>query len=86
VEEKGYKRMINLPDWLNMLNIFIKFKNSGKTGGIFLFIMGIFFLPDKDDKRGICCDITFDVRAIQATVKTLNNNFFFIFCSLLTLS
>ena len=25
VEEKGYKRMINLPDWLNMQNIFIKF-------------------------------------------------------------
>jgi hypothetical protein len=23
VEEKGYKRMINLPDWLNMQNIFI---------------------------------------------------------------
>jgi hypothetical protein len=24
VEEKGYKRMINLPDWLNMQNIFLK--------------------------------------------------------------
>jgi hypothetical protein len=33
VEEKGYKRMINLPDWLNMQNIFIKFKNSGKNNG-----------------------------------------------------
>ena len=51
VEEKGYKRMINLPDWLNIQNIFIKLKNSGKIGVIFLFIMGIFFLPDKDDPR-----------------------------------
>jgi hypothetical protein len=32
VEEKGYKRMINLPDWLNIQNIFLKLKNSGKIG------------------------------------------------------
>lgn len=53
VEEKGYKRMINLPDWLNIQNKFIKFKNSGKIGGIFPVIMGIFSLPDLDDAKAI---------------------------------
>jgi hypothetical protein len=34
--------MINLPDWLNIQNIFIKLKNSGKIGGIFTVMMSIF--------------------------------------------
>jgi hypothetical protein len=55
VEEKGYKRMINLPDWLNMQNKFIKFKNRGNIGGIFPVIIGIFSLPYKDDPRAIHC-------------------------------
>jgi hypothetical protein len=53
VEEKGYKRMINLPDWLNIQNIFIKLKNSGKNRVIFSVIMGIFSLPDLDDVKVI---------------------------------
>jgi hypothetical protein len=32
VEEKGYKSMINLPDWLNIHNICKNLKNRLKTG------------------------------------------------------
>jgi hypothetical protein len=43
VEEKGYKRMINLPDWLNIHNIFIKLKNGAKTKRIGPLKKGLFF-------------------------------------------
>jgi hypothetical protein len=36
VEEKGYKSMINLPDWLNIHNIIIKIRKSFENGRIFL--------------------------------------------------
>jgi hypothetical protein len=36
VEEKGYKSMINLPDWQNIHNLIIKFENRLKTGEFFL--------------------------------------------------
>jgi hypothetical protein len=37
VEEKGYKSMINLPDWLNIHNIIIKIRKSFENGRFFLF-------------------------------------------------
>jgi hypothetical protein len=43
VEEKGYKSMINLPDWSNIHSIIIKFENHVKTEGFFSS-NGMFFL------------------------------------------
>jgi hypothetical protein len=37
VEEKGYKKMINLPDWVTIRRIIIKFKKSFENGRISLF-------------------------------------------------
>jgi hypothetical protein len=42
VEEKGYKNMINLPDWLNIHNKIIKCENGLKNRGIILFPAGSF--------------------------------------------
>ena len=37
MEEKGYKSMINLPDWLNIHNIIIKIQKSFENGRFSLF-------------------------------------------------
>jgi hypothetical protein len=42
VEEKGYKNMINLPDWLNNQNKNYKMRKSLENGRILLFPAGSF--------------------------------------------
>jgi hypothetical protein len=60
VEEKGYKNMINLPDWVIIRKIIIKFKKSFENGRISLFPACPFFKGDMDDvhnpvkKRAMC--------------------------------
>jgi hypothetical protein len=36
VEEKGYKSIMNLPDWVNIHNIFIKSEKQFENGRIYL--------------------------------------------------
>jgi hypothetical protein len=36
VEEKGYKSIMNLPDWVNIHNIFIKSEKQFENGIIYL--------------------------------------------------
>jgi len=48
VEEKGYKNMINLPDWVTIRKIIIKFKKSFENGKISLFPACLFFKRDMD--------------------------------------
>jgi len=35
VEEKGYKSMINLPDWISVSSLNVNFKNRLKTGDFY---------------------------------------------------
>jgi len=49
VEEKGYKSMINLPDWLNIHNIIIKIRKSFENGRFSLFPTYPFSEVNKDD-------------------------------------
>jgi len=49
VEEKGYKSMINLPDWLNIHNIIIKIRKSFENGRFSLFPTYPFSEANKDD-------------------------------------
>jgi len=48
VEEKGYKNMINLPDWATIDKIIIKFKKSFENGRISLFPACPFFKGDME--------------------------------------
>ena len=61
VEEKGYKSMINLPDWLNIHNIIIKFKNRLKTGEFFSFLGALF-----QRRTRVMYTVLFENRAMYA--------------------
>jgi len=53
VEEKGYKSMINLPDWLNIHNIIIKIRKSLENGRFSLFPICPFSEANMDDAYAI---------------------------------
>jgi len=51
VEEKGYKNMINLPDWLNIHNKIIKFENRLETGELFADTITPFSKKNRNDMQ-----------------------------------
>ena len=53
VEEKGYKSMINLPDWLNIHNKIIKIRKSFENRRFFLFPTCPFSEVNKGDAYAI---------------------------------